>query len=289
LIAMQTIETVTEVREFVRRRRCEGRRIGLVPTMGALHAGHLALVDHAARRADVVVVSVFVNPTQFGPGEDFDRYPRPVADDLALLDREGISAVFLPSSEEMYPSGAASGVRLVVGALSDQLCGRYRPGHFDGVVQIVAKLFAAIEPDVAVFGLKDAQQFVIIEHLVAALGFGVEIDGVETVREPDGLAMSSRNRYLNPSLRGQAVVLNRALASARACLEQGEQAREPLVTAMLQELRQAPDFAVQYAEMVDARTLQPLQHVEQGQRVLFAIAGHLDSTRLIDSAFVTAP
>jgi pantoate--beta-alanine ligase len=288
---MELIETVGSIRSFSRAMRCKGHRIGLVPTMGALHDGHLALVEAAARYADVVVVSIFVNPTQFGPGEDFDRYPRPLDEDIALLRSAGAHAVFLPTDDEMYPPDDhdSGGVRLVVGSLADYLCGKYRPGHFDGVVQIVTKLLTAIEPDVAVFGLKDAQQFVIIEHLVGALGLGTAIVGVETIREPDGLAMSSRNRYLDPGLRVQAAALSRGIGAARERIAKGEQAREGLVTAMHQELSKADDLRVQYADIVDARSLQPVSDIVSGQRVLVAIAAYLGTTRLIDSAFVTAP
>lgn len=286
---MHVIETVSGIRSYSRQRRSAASRIALVPTMGALHDGHMALVKRASDMADDVIVSVFVNPTQFGPGEDFERYPRPFDDDLEMLRRQGISAVFVPSTAEMYPDHDGVGIKLSVGTLADHLCGRHRPGHFDGVVQIVAKLFTATEPDVAVFGLKDAQQFVIIQHLIKALGFGIELVGLDTVRNADGLAMSSRNLFLSENHRHLASVLFRALQAARSLVQEGEQAPEALVTAMLEKIASAPDFDVQYAEVVDARSLQPMTRVTPGQELLLAVAGYFAETRLIDSAFVTAP
>jgi pantoate--beta-alanine ligase len=286
---MQIVKTVDAIRAHSRHRRCAGKRVALVPTMGALHDGHMALVDRALELADDVIVSIFVNPTQFGPGEDFDRYPRPTDGDLELLGARNVAAVFMPTSDEMYPFGTAAEIALSVGSLADHLCGKHRPGHFEGVVQIVSKLFIATEPDVAVFGLKDAQQFVIIKTLVNALGFGIEVVGMETVRNEDGLAMSSRNRYLHEGHRRQAVVLSRALQAASRLITEREQARDALVTAMRHELALAPDFEHQYAEVVDGRSLQPIDHIAPGQDLLLAVAGYFDRTRLIDSAFVTAP
>jgi pantoate--beta-alanine ligase len=288
---LRQIGTVSELRSASRSARCEGRRIALVPTMGALHEGHLALVREARSRADLVIASIFVNPTQFGPNEDFDQYPRPLSDDLRLLAEAGTNIAFTPSVHEMYPHGdlANPQLRLSAGRLAHNLCGRHRPGHFDGVMQVVTRLFNIAEPDVAVFGRKDAQQFVIIQQLTDALAFDIEIVGVETIREPDGLAMSSRNRYLSVDERTKALAISRAISRMRKAIEKREQDGNALVTAALNEMAAAPELDVQYVEVVDASTLQLIRRIEPGQEVLVAVAAHIGGTRLIDSAFVVAP
>ena len=258
--------------------------------MGALHEGHLALVREARRHADDVVVSVFVNPTQFGPGEDFERYPRDLEADLERLRAVEAAAVFAPSDAEMYPGGRdANHTWVVVEELDRHLCGRYRPGHFRGVTTVVARLFTACKPHVAVFGLKDAQQFLILRRMVRDLLFDVEMVGLPTVREADGLALSSRNVYLGPREREQAVVLSRAVRAARERIEAGEQEAGAIVETMRLTLAQASEGRVQYAEIVDVETLQPLDRVAPGQKVLAAVAVHFGDTRLIDNAFAQAP
>ncbi len=288
---MKLIQTISEMQAEADARRAEGRRLALVPTMGALHEGHLALVREAHRHADHVTVSIFVNPTQFAPGEDYEQYPRTLDADVEKLERLGfVDAVFAPSPAAMYPDGPERHrTWVVVEGLDEHLCGRFRPGHFRGVTTVVSKLFLACRPHVAVFGLKDAQQFLILRRMVRDLNFGIEMVGVPTVREPDGLALSSRNVYLSPSERAQAAVLSRAVAEARRLAETGEQRARVLVESMLRILTQAPDARVQYAEVVDAETLQPIERLTPGQEVLAAVAVYFGQTRLIDNAFFRVP
>lgn len=290
---MDRITTVDAMQRFADRTRSSGETIALVPTMGALHAGHLALVREAVDRADRVVVSIFVNPTQFGPDEDYEAYPRDLDDDEARLRELGVDAVFAPSVEEMYPNAGGSFddpiTWVTVDRLTDHLCGAYRDGHFRGVTTVVAKLLNACKPHVAVFGTKDAQQLVIIRRMVEDLLMDVDIVGVETVRDPDGLAASSRNAYLNDDERRQARVLSEAVEAAKARIFGGEQEAEPVVEAMQQALAAAPDGEVQYAEVVDARTLQPVDSIAPGTEVIAAVAVFFGDTRLIDNAFISVP
>ncbi|HET6569325.1 MAG TPA: pantoate--beta-alanine ligase [Rhodothermales bacterium] len=288
---MEIIDTVKEMQARAEEARREGRRLCLVPTMGALHAGHLRLVDEARRRGDHVTVSIFVNPTQFGPGEDFQHYPRAAADDvMALGERGAVSVVFMPTVDEMYPRGEeANRTWVAVEGLDATLLGPLRPGHFRGVTTVVSKLFHICKPHVAVFGLKDAQQFVILRQMVRDLHFDVEMAGVPTVREADGLAMSSRNVYLSPGEREQAVVLSRAVFDAEQAILAAELPPEGIVEAMRRTLAQAPDGEVDYAEIVDAETLQPVDALHPGREVLVAVAVRFGKTRLIDSAFVMVP
>jgi pantoate--beta-alanine ligase len=283
---MEVIPTVAQMRDRAEEARCSGRTLALVPTMGALHAGHLALVEEARRRGDHVTVSIFVNPTQFGPGEDFDRYPRTLEADLeALVATTGVDCVFAPPVDEVYPAGARTVVE--VEGLDRHLCGAHRPGHFRGVATVVTKLFLACRPHVAVFGKKDAQQYVILRRLAQDLGLGVDVVGVETVREDDGLAMSSRNRYLSDEARRQAVVLSRAVLGAREEAERGERDAQALFDHMLRALAEASMAQVQYAEVVDAETLSPVARLESGREALAAVAVYLDGARLIDNQFIT--
>jgi pantoate--beta-alanine ligase len=290
---MDRITTVDAMQRFADRTRSSGENIALVPTMGALHAGHLALVREAVDRADRVVVSIFVNPTQFGPDEDYEAYPRDLDDDEARLRELGVDAVFAPSVEEMYPNAGGFFddpiTWVTVDRLTDHLCGAYRDGHFRGVTTVVAKLLNACKPHVAVFGTKDAQQLVIIRRMVEDLLMDVDIVGVETVRDPDGLAASSRNAYLNDDERRQARVLSEAVEAAKARIFGGEQEAEPVVEAMQQALAAAPDGEVQYAEVVDARTLQPVDSIAPGTEVIAAVAVFFGDTRLIDNAFISVP
>ncbi len=275
--------------------RAAGRRLALVPTMGALHAGHLDLVRDARRRVGPdghVAVSVFVNPTQFGPGEDFDAYPRTLDADTAALAALGpgvVDAVFAPSPGEMYPFGLPPFVTVSVRDLGRHLCGASRPGHFEGVATVVAKLFLACRPHVAVFGEKDAQQLAVLRRLAAEMGFGVEVVGHPIVREADGLAMSSRNRYLSESQRHEALALSRAIRSAEHLVRDGERDASRVVEAMTRELS-VPGVRLDYAELVDSETLQPVEILVEdgpsGGRYLAAVAALIGTTRLIDNATV---
>lgn len=293
-MAIEVFRTVNAMQAYADAQRESGQRLALVPTMGALHEGHLALARTAHEHADRVVVSVFVNPTQFAPGEDYEEYPRDLEHDRAQLDKRDVDVLFAPTVSEMYPNAwdGADDEPLTwvkVEQLTDHLCGKYREGHFRGVTTVVAKLFNICKPRVAVFGRKDAQQFVIIQRMVEDLHFDIEIIGVPTVREPDGLARSSRNQYLGDEERTQAVVLSRAVQAAEKRVKEGEQRGKALVEAMQNELAQAPDARVQYAEVVDAETLQPVERITPGQHVLAAVAVFFGDTRLIDNTFVRAP
>lgn len=289
---MEVVHAVQDIRGALSAARKQHKRVALVPTMGALHSGHLALVKEAARRGDVVVVSIFVNPTQFGPGEDFDRYPRSLEQDVSQLRSVGaVQYVFAPPVEEIYPGavGRNEPIRLVVTGLDRELCGRHRDGHFNGVVTVVAKLLNIVRPDVAVFGLKDAQQFVILKRLVQDFHYDIEMVGVPTIREENGLAMSSRNAYLTSKEREQAVVLSRAIAEAVRRIRSGEQHIEGVVGAMLETMATSTEARVQYAQVVDAHTLQPVDDIAPSQQLLVAVAAYFGQTRLIDSGFVAAP
>lgn len=288
---MYTITSVAEMRSWADQRRAEGRRLALVPTMGALHEGHLALVREARAHADAVVVSIFVNPTQFGPGEDFEQYPRPRQRDLERLrELDPTLTVFAPSVTDMYPDGPEANLTWVdVERLARHLCGRRRTGHFRGVATVVTKLLHACKPHAAVFGLKDAQQFVILRRMVRDLLIDVEILGVPIVREEDGLAYSSRNAYLTPFQRASAAALSRAVLCAAARIREGERGVGGLIESMRSTLEQAEGVEIDYTEIVEAEMLQPVEDIAPGQRVLVAAAAFLGRTRLIDSAFVDAP
>lgn len=284
------ISDAASMREWVRRERKEGRRIGLVPTMGALHEGHLTLALEASAACDRVIVSIFVNPTQFGPGEDFEAYPRTLASDAEKLAALKVGdVIFAPAVEEIYPMGT-NVTWVTVDQMGDYLCGSTRPGHFRGVTTIVARLFAICEPDEAVFGLKDAQQFFILKRMTAEMGFGVVLRGVPTVREPDGLAMSSRNRYLTPEERAAAPLLNRVLSEARETLmRQGPVDVNTMLSKAKQRLESEPRCRVDYVQLVDTATLQPLERVRSGDEVLMALAAFFGAARLIDNVIVTIP
>ena len=277
---------ISEVRALQRwsdEMRCRGRRIGLVPTMGALHEGHLSLVRLAREHADRVVVSIFVNPTQFGEGEDLQAYPRDLSADLSKLTALGVDVVFAPSVEEMYPRGVAP-TWVDVEQLTRGLCGRSRPGHFRGVSTVVARLFHAARPDVAVFGQKDYQQLQVVRAMSDALLFGVEIVSGPTVREPDGLAMSSRNAYLGEDARVQARCLNAALLEARGLFRDGERDAAYLVDVARRRIEKEDAAEIQYVELCDARTLEPLGEI-RGPAVL-ALAVFIEGTRLIDNTLL---
>lgn len=281
--------------EFAERAACAGRRIALVPTMGALHDGHLELVEKAGRRADLVAVSIFVNPTQFGPGEDFNAYPRDLSTDIERLQSQGIAdVIFAPRPSDVYPGGdddAASRalVWVTVDRLGDHLCGASRPGHFRGVTTIVTKLLIICRPHVAVFGLKDAQQFFMIRRLVEELYLAVDVVGVPTVREKDGLAMSSRNRNLTPEERSQAALLSSAVQAARSAIEGGERHADAVRKRMTDELSHASLGRVDYAEIVETHALQPVSELKSGTTVVAATAVRFGEARLIDNVIVDVP
>ena len=286
------IDTVAAMQAEADGARQRGRRLALVPTMGALHPGHLALVAEARRRAGPdghVTVSVFVNPTQFAPGEDYEAYPRTLAADLdALAEAGGADAVFAPTAEAMYPFGLPPYATVAVRDLGRHLCGASRPGHFEGVTTVVTKLLLACRPHVAVFGEKDAQQLAILRRMTAELGFGVEVVGHPIVREPDGLALSSRNRYLSPDERAQAVALSQALRAVQAAVALGERDASALRGTMEAQVATAPLARLDYAEVVDADALQPAGALAPDGpsrgRYLAAVAAFVGETRLIDNA-----
>jgi pantoate--beta-alanine ligase len=274
--------TVAEVRRAVAEARRRGLTVGLVPTMGALHEGHASLVRAARAETGFVVVSVFVNPTQFGPNEDFNRYPRPVEQDLEVCGREGVDLAFVPEAATVYPPGFRTFVE--VHGLQDVLCGASRPGHFRGVATVVLKLFNVVRPDVAYFGQKDAQQARIVRQMVRDLDVPVEVRICPIVRAADGLALSSRNQYLDPAQRRHATVLHQALAAARARVEAGERDAAVVRLALAERLASAPGAVVDYAAVVDYDTLQPVERL-RGE-VLIAVAVKFGATRLIDNVIV---
>ena len=259
-----------------------GRRIGFVPTMGALHEGHLSLVRASKQRADLTVVSIFVNPAQFGPGEDYRSYPRDRAADSALLIREGVDILFAPDAEEIYPPDFQTSV--TVERLSEPLCGRFRPGHFRGVATVVLKLFNIVSPEVAFFGRKDAQQSVIIQRLVRDLNLPIEVVVCPIVREPDGLAMSSRNAYLSAEERSAALLLHRSLERAREMLLGGERRAGVIVGEVRRLVEAEPRARIDYIEAVDAATLSPLALISGC--ALLALAVRLGAARLIDNLLI---
>jgi pantoate--beta-alanine ligase len=276
---MVVAQRIGEVRQEVRAARARGARVGLVPTMGALHEGHASLLRAARADGGLVVASIFVNPTQFGPTEDLAKYPRPLERDLEICRREGVGLVFAPSAAEMYPAGFATTVH--VARMTEKMCGAFRPGHFDGVCTVVAKLLAIVRPDTAYFGEKDAQQLAVVRRMVADLNLAVEIRGCPTVREPDGLAMSSRNAYLSPAERRQALALSRSLAEAREAVLAGERDAGRLAAQVRQRLEAAEGVNLQYVAVVDPDTLEDLGRV--GDKVLVAAAAKVGATRLIDN------
>ncbi len=276
------ISTAGEMQAQSRQHLREGKSIGFVPTMGALHAGHQSLIERARAENDIVVVSIYVNPTQFSPGEDFDRYPRTFDADLERCAEAGTDIIFAP--QNLYEQDARTFVQ--VGGLEDPMCGMSRPGHFRGVATIVTKLLSIVRPDRAYFGRKDAQQLLIIQTLARDLNLGCEIVPCETVREPDGLAMSSRNRYLSVTERRQALALSRALEYCRVRIQQGDRDAMKSLEGMMELLLQQPDLEVDYAVIVNARTLEDLTKISGD--VLVAIAAKVGSTRLIDNAHYEA-
>ena len=276
------MQTVLNSEELARARAALGGRVALVPTMGALHAGHIALVAEARKCADHVVASIFVNPTQFGEGEDFGRYPRREDEDARMLEQSGCDLLWMPTVQDVYPDGFST--EISVSGVSDRWEGEARPGHFNGVATVVAKLLLSVRPDVAVFGEKDFQQLAVIRRMVADLNIPIEIVGVPTVREPDGLALSSRNAYLSSDERARAVALPQALQGARAAIRGGEQVSTALRDAK-QALVDAGFLRIDYLALVDASTLEPLDAPKGKMRLIAAAL--IGSTRLIDNLAVS--
>lgn len=276
---MKILRDIKRTQNLITRLKKEGKTIGFVPTMGALHKGHLSLIRYARKQNDILVVSIFVNPIQFGPGEDFGKYPRPIKEDIRLLRQHNVDILFYPTSRQMYPEDFSTLV--VEKELSKGLCGRYRPGHFNGVTTVVLKLFNIVQPDRAYFGQKDPQQAVIIKRMVRDLNIPVKIIVRPIIRDKDGLALSSRNWYLSPEERRQAHALYRALLIGRAGYGKpvGMVRRQ-----MLRYLEKYPLIKVQYIEFVDKNTLIPVKRIEKG--TLIAIAGFVGKTRLIDNIVI---
>ena len=277
---MLVVKAVKEMREA----RAGATGVGLVPTMGALHAGHVSLVRAARSRCQMVIASIFVNPLQFGAGEDFDRYPRTLEEDALVLEREGVDVIFAPSASEMYPEAQNTFVQVT--GLEDRLDGVSRPGHFRGVATVVTKLFNIVTPDLAFFGQKDAAQVAVLRQMVLDLSMGVEIVVCPTVRDADGLAMSSRNHYLTVEERRRAVALSRGLRAAERLFDAGTRDAGELQRAMLKELAAEAGVEVEYAAVVDGRTLMPVP--EAGVGTLLAVAARVGMTRLIDNVEIGA-
>ena len=282
---MVVLEAAGAMLEASRRWRVEGRSIGLVPTMGALHAGHLSLVELARGENDIVVVSIFVNPIQFGPGEDFERYPRDLARDTRMLARAEVDAIYHPSLEVMYPRDSTT--RVQVGGVAEPLEGERRPGHFEGVATVVTKLFAAVEPDRAYFGQKDAQQVAVVQRLTRDLNLGVEVRVVPIVREPDGLALSSRNVYLDGGERKAALALSASLRETATAYASGERDPDRLQAVLEARLRVEPLVQVDYAEVVDPATFRKPAGAQS--EPLAVVAARIGKTRLLDNHDLTKP
>ncbi len=280
---MKVITTPREMTDYADAARARGARIGFVPTMGFLHEGHLSLMREARRRASFVVASIFVNPTQFGPQEDLSSYPRNFERDCAMMEAVPVDVVFAPQTSTMYPEGAQTWVEVT--ELTRGLCGRSRPGHFRGVTTVVAKLFNIVKPHLAFFGQKDFQQLRAIQRMVLDLNFDVEIVPMPIVRESDGIAMSSRNAYLNPEQRKQALALSRALAAARDRYVSGARSADEIANAARRVLENSPGVSIDYVEAVDAETLAPAATL--AHPLLLAIAARVGNTRLIDNAVLS--
>jgi pantoate--beta-alanine ligase len=279
---LETIHTIDWMKQVARQARAEGRPVGFVPTMGALHEGHMSLVRAAMAECQPVIASIFVNPTQFAPGEDLQKYPRTFEADRKRLEEAGVGYLFAPEAGDMYPQGFRTWVN--VEGLSDRLEGRVRPGHFRGVTTVVLKLLEIVQPRKAYFGRKDAQQARLIQHMVRDLHLDAEIIVCPIVREPDGLAMSSRNAYLSPEERRAATVLHRALDGARRAIERGERDALRLTAAMREIIRGEPLAQIDYVELVDAETLEPVTRLRR--TCLALLAARLGATRLIDNLLI---
>jgi pantoate--beta-alanine ligase len=281
---MEVAKTIQEIRNLVSAARNEGRKIGLVPTMGALHVGHISLIEAAIKDCDFIVVSIFVNPTQFGPDEDFQKYPRPLEADLEICKKAGVDVVFAPEPGQMYPANSVTWV--TVEKLTEPLCGRSRPGHFRGVTTVCAKLFNIVAPDSAYFGQKDAQQAIVIRRMVADLNMPLEIVVCPTVREPNGLAISSRNQYLTAQQKKDAANIYKSLQTCRKLIEASTTETNQIVAEMQKILRQIPSAEIEYVSIVDAETLESIDTI--AGKVLAALAVKVGPARLIDNIMVDA-
>ena len=279
---MKIVSSVTEIKELILSLKKEGKIISFVPTMGNLHQGHVSLVEKARKESDVVVVSIFVNPTQFGPNEDFNKYPRTLTEDLEKIKHAGCDIAFTPSVEEMYPVDGkdVSTTSIRSSQKSNVLCGKFRPGHFGGVLTVVLKLFNICMPDKSYFGLKDYQQYILIKDMVKELNLNVEVVGCQIVRDKDGLALSSRNSYLSTEQRVKALSLSKALNVIKDTFKKGEKGKIKLKGLGLNIISDS-DINIQYLEIVDAQTLGPVEKAGEGD--LVAIAGYCGNTRLIDN------
>jgi len=281
---MQVAETIESIRSVVKAARSDGKKIGFAPTMGALHIGHISLIEAAVKTCDFVVVSIFVNPTQFGPSEDLEKYPRPFEDDLEVCRKAGVDVVFAPTGKQIYPGENLTWVN--VEKLTEPLCGHFRLGHFRGVTTICAKLFNIIGPDVAFFGQKDAQQAIVIKQMTADLNMPLEIVICPTVREPDGLAVSSRNQYLTGEQRKDATYVYKSLQKCQQMIDTGITDTQKIVVEMRKVLQQASSIQIEYVSIVDAETLANIEQV--AGKVLAAVAVRIGSARLIDNILVDA-
>ena len=289
---MEVQQTINSTRSWSQYRRYQGKSVGFVPTMGALHQGHLSLVRQARKDNDFVVVSVFVNPIQFAPNEDFDNYPRKIRLDLDLLEKECVDLVFAPSSEEMYPKEDSRMNQTwldVVGPITEGLCGISRPTFFRGVTTVVAKLFNIVQPKRAYFGWKDAQQLAAIRQMVNDLNFDLEVIGLPIVREDDGLAMSSRNAYLTKDERQEAKIVYQSLELAKSRILQGETSVKKITTEMKLLVEDSASSRIDYTTIVSSQTFRPILELENGQDILIAIATYVGSTRLIDNFRLKVP
>jgi pantoate--beta-alanine ligase len=276
---MEVAETIESVRAAVKTTRGKGKTIGLVPTMGALHIGHISLIEAAKKKCEFVVVSIFVNPTQFSPGEDFEKYPRPVEADLDICRKTGVNLVFAPKPEQMYPGENLTWVN--VEKLTETLCGKSRPGHFRGVTTVCAKLFNIVRPDIAFFGQKDAQQAIVIRRMVADLNMQLEIEICPTIREPDGLAVSSRNQYLDKQQRQNAAYIHKSLEKCREMVNAGKIETCDIIKEMKKELLQQSSIEIEYISIVDSETLDVVERISG--KALVAVAVRLGPARLIDN------
>jgi len=281
---MKIAKTIESVRRLVKAARSAGKKIGFVPTMGALHTGHLSLIEAARKDCDFVVVSIFVNPMQFGPKEDFKKYPRPIKADLNICRKVGVNLVFVPTPKAMYPAENLTWVN--VEKLSEPLCGKFRPGHFRGVATVCAKLFNIVAPDFAFFGQKDAQQAIIIKRMVADLNMPLKIVVCPTIREENGLAMSSRNQYLTAQQKKDAAYIYKSLQKCRQMIKQGVRDTKKITAEIRKILKQIPSVEIQYISIVNAETLRNIDRVTG--RVLAAVAVKVGSTRLIDNILTEA-
>jgi pantoate--beta-alanine ligase len=281
---MEVAKTIASVREKVKAARNQGQKVGLVPTMGALHIGHIALIERAVKECDYVVVSIFVNPTQFCPGEDLEKYPCPLEADLEICEKGGVDVVFTPTTEQMY--GKASLTWVTVEKLTEPLCGRFRPGHFRGVTTVCAKLFNIVQPDIAYFGQKDGQQAIVIKKMVADLNIPIQVVVCPTVREPDELAVSSRNQYLTEQQKKDATLIYKSLKKCHELVEDGITDTKSITAQMREILNQAPSIKIEYVSILDAETLQEIDSVDR--QVLAAVAVRIGQAKLIDNILLDA-